>query len=40
MKDTEYNSIIELLYTGGGWLPANQNAMELSEQAGMGEVFN
>ena|SRR3990167_3955488 len=39
MKDTEYNSIIELLYTGGGWLPANQNAMELSEQAGMGEVF-
>ena len=39
MKDTEYHSIIELLYTGGGWLPANQNAMELSEQAGMGEVF-
>jgi len=39
MKDNDYKSMIELLYTGGGWLPANQNAMELSEQAGIGEVF-
>jgi len=40
MKDTNFDKIISLTYTGGGWLPTNQAAMELSHQCGMGEVVN
>jgi hypothetical protein len=38
MKDTDYHNLIELTYVGGGWLSANQKAIELAEQSVRGEV--
>ena len=39
MKDTEYNRLIELTYMGGGFLPANQNAQDLTDQCVKGEII-
>lgn len=38
MTDKDYNNILEFCYMGGGWIPANQNANELSEQLVKGEI--
>lgn len=38
MKDTDYKTLHEFVYVSGGWLPVNQNARELTNQTGEGEV--
>jgi len=38
LKDTDFKRVIELTYMGGGWIPANQNAEELSERCVKGEI--
>lgn len=40
MKDTDYQNIVELTYMGGGFIPANENASELSERCVKGEVIS
>lgn len=39
MKDTEVNKLIEFYYTGGGFLPANENAENLTLNLANGEVI-
>jgi len=38
MKKSEFDKLIELSYVGGGWIPTNENAKELAEQSGKGEI--
>jgi hypothetical protein len=38
MKHSDYNKLIELKNMGNGWIPANENAQELTEQSRRGEV--
>lgn len=40
MKDSDYQNIIELTYVGGGWIPANEKAKELSERCDKGEIIS
>lgn len=40
MKDTDYHKLIELTWMGGGFIPANQNAEELSNQLVKGEIIS
>ena len=40
MKDTDYTKIIEVTPVGGGFLPANQNAIELVDASVSGEVIS
>lgn len=39
MKDSEYNDLVELVYMGGGFIPYNDKAKELSERCAKGEVI-
>ena len=38
MTDTTYNDLHEFVMQGSGWIPSNQNAIELMEQTSPGEV--
>ncbi len=38
MSDKDFHKIVELAFVGGGWIPSNDNAIELSEQSHKGEV--
>jgi hypothetical protein len=40
MKDKDLNKIVDLAYVGGGWLPANDLAKEISELSGRGQVHS
>lgn len=40
MKDTDLNKVVEMVYAGGGWLPANDLAKEISELSGRGQVHS
>ena len=40
MKDVDYDKIIELTSAGGGFLPVNQNAVELIDNSYPGEVIS
>lgn len=39
MTDTEFNTLHEMAFTGGGWEPANQNAQELMDIASPGTIY-
>jgi len=39
MNEKDYNNSIELVYKGGGFLPANERAEELTETLKVGEVL-
>jgi hypothetical protein len=39
MKDTQYDKLIELSWAGGGFIPCNQNAIEMSDNLKRGEVL-
>ena len=39
MKISEYEKLIELTYVGGGFIPANSNAEELTDRCSKGEVI-
>ena len=39
MTDIQYNDLQELVFTGGGWEPANQNAQELMDIASPGTIY-
>lgn len=38
MTDTTYNDLHEFVMEGAGWIPNNENAIELMEQTSPGEV--
>lgn len=38
MKDTDYTGIIEMTWMGGGFIPENQAAHDLTERCARGEV--
>jgi len=40
MKDTEFYKLIELCNVGGGFVPVNQNAIEMFEQSHKGEILS
>lgn len=40
MKDYEFYNIINLVNVGGGWVPANENAQELLDASGKGEIIS
>jgi hypothetical protein len=40
MTDKKFENIIELVYMGGGFLPANQRANELTENCVKGEILS
>jgi hypothetical protein len=40
MKDTDYRKVVELVWVGGGFLPANEKAIELAEQCRNGEIIS
>lgn len=40
MKDKDFNKLIDLCYMGGGWIPANENANELSGQSVRGQIHS
>lgn len=40
MKLSDYNKIVDLTYVGGGFIPANENAEELTLRLAKGEVVS
>jgi hypothetical protein len=38
MKQSEYLKLCEFVYRGGGFIPCNENAIELSQNTGLGEI--
>jgi hypothetical protein len=38
MKHSDFLKLIELQYVGNGWVPANENANELSDSSKFGEI--
>lgn len=40
MKDKDFDKLIDLAYMGGGWIPVNDNANELSEQSVKGQIHS
>lgn len=40
MTDKDYAKVIELTYMGGGFIPCNENAINLSETCAKGEVLS
>ena len=40
MKDSDFQKRIDIANAGGGWIPVNQNAIELLEQSQKGEVLS
>ena len=39
MKDSDFDKLIELTWIGGGFIPANPNAIDLSQQTKDGETL-
>lgn len=40
MKDSEYTKLIDIVYVGGGFMPANDNARELELRCIKGEIVS
>jgi len=40
VKDKDFDKLIDLAYMGGGWIPVNDNANELSEQSVKGQIHS
>jgi hypothetical protein len=40
MKKSDYDKLLEVTFVGGGWIPLNQNAQDLADQSGKGEIHN
>lgn len=40
MTDKDYNKSLQLVWVGGGFLPANERASELAEQCRNGEILS
>jgi hypothetical protein len=38
MKKSEFDKLISFTFVGGGWMPENQNAQDLADQSGKGEI--